>query len=47
VDAARGHLACGFRIVGRRERLGLHHGLWRDSLLLERRSSRVGVPSEM
>ena len=41
------HLACGFRIVGRRERLGLHHGLWRDSLLLERRSSRVGVPSEM
>ncbi|MBP6016937.1 MAG: N-acetyltransferase [Candidatus Promineofilum sp.] len=37
------HLACGFRIVGRRERLGLHHGLWRDSLLLERRSSRVGA----
>jgi phosphinothricin acetyltransferase len=37
------HRACGFRIVGRRERLGLHKGVWRDALLLERRSSRVGV----
>lgn len=37
------HLACGFRVVGRRERLGRHHGVWRDSLLLERRSSRIGV----
>lgn len=37
------HLTCGFRIVGRREKLGLHHGVWRDSLLLERRSSRAGV----
>ncbi len=41
------HLACGFRLVGRRERLGLHHGRWRDSLLLERRSNRVGVDGEM
>ncbi|MCA9866135.1 MAG: N-acetyltransferase [Anaerolineae bacterium] len=41
------HVSCGFRVVGRRERLGLHHGLWRDSLLLERRSSRVGVPDQM
>lgn len=37
------HLSCGFRIVGRRERLGLHHGVWRDALFLERRSSRAGV----
>lgn len=37
------HLSCGFRIVGHRERLGMHHGIWRDSLLLERRSSRAGV----
>lgn len=37
------HRACGFRVVGRRERLGLHYGIWRDSLLLERRSSVVGV----
>jgi phosphinothricin acetyltransferase len=37
------HQSCGFRVVGRRERLGRHHGVWRDALLLERRSSRVGV----
>jgi L-amino acid N-acyltransferase YncA len=29
--------SCGFRVVGRRERLGKLHGQWRDVLLLERR----------
>lgn len=37
------HEACGFRIVGRRERIGQMHGIWRDTMLLERRSSKVGV----
>lgn len=37
------HSSCGFRVVGRRERLGCHQGVWRDALLLERRSGRVGV----
>ncbi len=37
------HRACGFRVVGRRERLALHYGVWRDALLLERRSSVAGV----
>jgi L-amino acid N-acyltransferase YncA len=32
------HLAAGFTIVGRRERLARQHGRWRDVLLLERRS---------
>jgi L-amino acid N-acyltransferase YncA len=32
------HKAAGFRIVGLRERLGQHHGRWRDVILLERRS---------
>jgi len=32
------HRAAGFREVGRRERLGRHHGLWRDVVLIERRS---------
>ncbi len=40
------HRSCGFQVVGRRERLGRHLGVWRDSLLLERRSSRVGVDDE-
>lgn len=36
------HRRAGFRIVGTRERLGRHHGRWRDVVLLERRSSVVG-----
>lgn len=31
------HERCGFRIVGRRERIGQINGVWRDSLLLEHR----------
>jgi phosphinothricin acetyltransferase len=37
------HLRCGFREVGRRERIGKLNGVWRDTLLFERRSRRVGV----
>lgn len=37
------HVRCGFRIVGRREKLGqMKDGRWRDVLLLERRSSTIG-----
>jgi len=36
------HERCGFRLVGRRERLGQLQGQWRDVLLLERRSEAVG-----
>ncbi len=35
------HERCGFRIVGRRERLGRMRGAWRDVLLMERRSSNI------
>jgi len=35
--------SCGFREVGRRERLVQKNGVWRDVLLLERRSKSVGV----
>ena len=38
------HQRCGFRVVGRRERIGQRLGVWRDSLLLERRSPTVGTP---
>lgn len=37
------HRALGFREVGRRERIGCHHGVWRDVLLLERRSQVTGL----
>lgn len=36
------HRRSGFREVGRRERIARHHGVWRDTVLLERRSGRVG-----
>ncbi len=33
----------GFRVVGHRERIGRMDGRWRDTLLLERRSSVAGT----
>ena len=37
------HEKCGFREVGRREKLGRRDGVWRDVVLMERRSRRVGI----
>lgn len=37
------HLACGFRVVGRRKQVAMHHGVWRDTVLVERRSRVVGL----
>jgi phosphinothricin acetyltransferase len=36
------HKACGFREIGFRERIGELHGVWRDVVSLERRSTVVG-----
>ena len=36
------HQTCGFRTVGRRERIAQLHGVWRNTVLLERRSAIVG-----
>jgi phosphinothricin acetyltransferase len=41
VASVRLHEACGFRVVGRRERIGRMDGQWRDTLFLERRSQLV------
>ncbi len=35
--------ANGFRVVGRREKIGKRDGVWRDTVLVERRSKRVGI----
>jgi phosphinothricin acetyltransferase len=35
------HAAAGFRVVGTRERIGQHHGRWRDVIFIERRSPAV------
>lgn len=37
------HKRAGFRIVGKREKLGAMDGRWRDVVLLERRSKIAGV----
>ncbi|QXJ19715.1 N-acetyltransferase family protein [Actinomadura graeca] len=35
------HRRAGFREIGVRERIGRHHGRWRDVILLERRSPAI------
>jgi phosphinothricin acetyltransferase len=37
------HERVGFRVIGRRERIGHLDGRWRDTFLLERRSTTVGA----
>ena len=41
----RFHQRAGFRIVGTRERVGCLDGRWRDTVLMERRSTVVGIQS--
>ena len=36
------HQQAGFRMIGRRERIGQMNGRWRDVVLMERRSGAVG-----
>ena len=36
------HLACGFRVLGRRKRVAMLNGEWRDTVMVERRSAVVG-----
>jgi phosphinothricin acetyltransferase len=43
--SVRLHSACGFGIVGRRERIAQRDGVWHDTLLMERRSGVVGRES--
>ena len=37
------HEKCGFRMIGRRERLAQRNGVWQDTFNMERRSRIVGV----
>ena len=42
VASLRLQAACGFRVVGWRERIAMLNGMWRDTILTERRSRVVG-----
>ncbi len=44
VGSLRIHESAGFRVVGRRERIAQLAGVWRDTILLERRSPTIGRP---
>jgi phosphinothricin acetyltransferase len=37
------HEANGFHLIGKREKIGQMDGIWRDTLLFERRSKKVGL----
>ncbi len=37
------HKKCGFKIVGTREKIGKMNDVWRDVILMERRSKKVGI----
>ncbi len=37
------HNKCGFRVIGYREKVAQLNGVWTDSVLMERRSKRIGV----
>lgn len=37
------HERLGFRKVGYREKIGKMKGVWRDTILLERRSNKIGI----
>ena len=39
ISSLRIHARCGFRQVGYRERIGQMHGIWRDTILVERRAA--------
>lgn len=43
VSSVRVHEKCGFRVLGHREKLGKMGNQWRDVVLMERRSSSVGI----
>jgi len=36
------HKSCGFSVIGTRERIGQMNGVWRDTVLLEKRSAIAG-----
>ncbi len=42
-SSIRIHEQSGFRLVGYREKIGKMNGVWRDTLLFERRSTKTGL----
>jgi L-amino acid N-acyltransferase YncA len=43
IPSVKLHEKCGFRVIGTREKIGQMHGIWRDTVLLERRSKIIAI----
>jgi phosphinothricin acetyltransferase len=43
IASLRLQAACGFRLIGRRERIARLRGVWRDTVMTERRSRVAGL----
>ncbi len=43
ISSLKLHEKHGFRLVGRREKVGKHFGAWRDTVIMERRSKKTGI----
>jgi L-amino acid N-acyltransferase YncA len=43
IGSIRLHEKCGFRKVGFREKIGQKEGVWKDNIIMERRSTIIGV----
>ncbi|WP_198679946.1 GNAT family N-acetyltransferase [Aureibaculum luteum] len=37
------HKKCGFREIGYREKIGQLNGVWKDNIIMERRSNKIGI----
>lgn len=37
------HEQCGFRVIGYRERIAQLHGVWRTTIMMEKRSQTIGI----
>lgn len=37
------HQKCGFRMMGYREKIGQRDGVWKDNVMMERRSKTIGT----
>jgi L-amino acid N-acyltransferase YncA len=37
------HKKCGFRQIGYREKVGQKNGVWKDNVIMERRSTIIGI----
>ena len=42
-SSIRLHEKCGFRVIGYKEKIGKLHGDWYDNILLEKRSTKIGI----